>query len=151
MSGGLAAVSDPTVFLGPIGFACWAGAWQCGRSASFLVPAPRLDPHSEGGSHVVNDVLGVVVNVSVRPDKVDELVALAVRTMIEPTRSVPGCIRYELWQDRGEPERFAIIEEWESEEAQAAHLASDWLQPVIVALQPLASAPFQMQRLQRAG
>jgi quinol monooxygenase YgiN len=100
---------------------------------------------------MANDGLGVVVSVSVERDRVDEFVALVVRTMIEPTQTVPGCIRYELWQDREQPERFAIIEEWESEEAQAAHLASDWLQPVIAALQPLASAPFGMQRLRKAG
>jgi quinol monooxygenase YgiN len=100
---------------------------------------------------MANDVVGVVVNVSVEPGEVDEFVALAVRTMIEPTQTVPGCIRYELWQDREEPERFAIIEEWESEEAHAAHLGSDWLQPVIAALQPFASAPFDMQRLRKAG
>ena len=100
---------------------------------------------------MANDVVGVIVSVSVEPDKVDEFVALAVRTMIEPTQAVPGCIRYELWQDREEPQRFAIIEEWENEEAQAAHLASDWLQPVIAALQPLAAASFEMQRLRKTG
>jgi quinol monooxygenase YgiN len=82
---------------------------------------------------------------------VDEFVALAVRTMIEPTQTVPGCIRYEPWQDREEPERFTVIEEWESEEAQAAHLASDWLQPVIAALQPFAAAPFEMRRFRKTG
>ena len=100
---------------------------------------------------MANDVVGVVVSVSVEPGNVDEFVALAVPTMIEPTQRVPGCIRYELWQDREEPERFAIIEEWESEEAHAADLASDWLQPVIAGLQPFSVAPFEMHRLRKAA
>lgn len=100
---------------------------------------------------MANDVVGIVVSISVEPGKVDDFVALAVPTMIEPTQSVAGRIRYEMWQDREAPDRFAIIEEWESEEAQAAHLASDWLQPVIAALQPFAAAPFEMQRLQKTS
>ena len=98
---------------------------------------------------MANDVLGVLVSISVKPDMIDEFVSLALRTMIEPTHSAPGCIRYELWQDREDPERFAIIEEWESKQAQYDHLASDWLQPVIAALQPLAAASFEMQSLKK--
>lgn len=99
---------------------------------------------------MADDVLGVLVRISVLPDKIDEFVSTTQRTMIEPTQSVAGCIRYELWQDLDEPATFAIVEEWESEDAQAAHLASDWLQPVIASLQPFSAAPFGMQRLRRA-
>ena len=99
----------------------------------------------------VADVVGVVVNVSVRPDAVSEFAELVQRTMVGPTQAVPGCIRYELWQDRDDPARFAIIEEWESEDAHSSHLASEWLQPVIASLQPYSAAPFGMQRLQRLG
>lgn len=93
--------------------------------------------------------LGVVVTITVKPDKIDEFVTTATATMIEPTQSVPGVIRYELWQDIDEPQRFTIIEEWDSPEAQSAHLASEWLQPVIAGLQPYAEEPFSMQQLRR--
>jgi quinol monooxygenase YgiN len=59
--------------------------------------------------------------------------------------------RYELWQDIDEADRFTILEEWENEEAHAAHLASGWLQPVIADLMPYSSEPFEMQRLHRTG
>ena len=100
---------------------------------------------------MASDVVGVVVHLSAKPDMVDEFVDLAQRTMVIPTRNVQGCIRYEMWQDFEDPTRFTIIEEWESDEAHAAHLSSDWLQPVIVSLQPYSASQFEMQRLRKAG
>ena len=104
---------------------------------------PEMNPQTD-------DVVGVVVRIDVKPDQADEFAALAQRTMIEPTQAAPGCLRYELWQDRDQPGRFAIIEEWESQEAHETHLAQEWLQPVAAALQPFAAAPFEMQRLRKA-
>ena len=100
---------------------------------------------------MVSEVVGVVVHLSAKAKLVDEFVDLARRTMIIPTREASGCIRYEMWQDLDEPTRFTIIEEWESEEAHTAHLSSEWLQPVIVALQPYSDSQFDMQRLKMTG
>ena len=115
----------------------------CALGCDAMLGEREMNPQS-------NDVVGVVVHIDVKPDRVDEFVELAQRTMIEPTQAAPGCLRYELWQDREQPGRFAIIEEWESEEAHAAHLAEEWLQPVAAALQPFAASPFEMQRLRKA-
>ena len=100
---------------------------------------------------MTKDVVGVVVRLSAKSDVVDEFVELAQRTMVGPTQAAPGCIRYELWQDLEDPAVFTIIEEWESEEAHAGHLASEWLQPVIAALQPFAASQFEMQRLRKSS
>ena len=96
---------------------------------------------------MANEGIGVVVGLSARPDSLDEFVALAQEKMVTPTQAAPGCLRYELWQDLDEPGRFVIIEEWESAEAHAAHLASGWLEPVIAELQPFAAGAFDMQRI----
>ena len=98
-----------------------------------------------------SDVLGVIVHLSAKPDLIEEFVDLAQRTMVTPTQNAPGCIRYEMWQDLDDPTRFTIIEGWESEEAHGAHLSSEWLQPVIVSLQPYSASQFEMQRLRKAG
>jgi quinol monooxygenase YgiN len=95
--------------------------------------------------------VGVVARFAVKPGQVEEFVERARVTMIEPTLEEPGCIRYELWQDRGEPGRFAMIEEWESEEALATHLAQESLQQAVAALVPMAAEPIAMQRLVRRG
>jgi len=72
---------------------------------------------------MADDVIGVLVRISVLPEKIDEFVSTVQRTMIEPTQSVPGCIRYELWQDLDEPATFTIEEEWESAIRDAAPAA----------------------------
>jgi quinol monooxygenase YgiN len=91
--------------------------------------------------------IGVVVGLSAKPNSLEEFVALAQEKMVKPTQAAPGCLRYELWQDLDEPSRFVIIEEWDSEQAHAAHLASGWLEPVIAELQPFAAGAFDMQRI----
>ena len=96
------------------------------------------------------DVGGVVVRIAIKPGKEDEFVALIQRTMIEPTQEAPGCLRYEMWQDREEPWRFAIIEEWESEEAHTTHLAQEWLHQAAAAFEGFTATPFEMQRLRKA-
>jgi quinol monooxygenase YgiN len=98
---------------------------------------------------MANEGIGVVVGLSARPDSLDEFVALAQEKMVRPTQAAPGCLRYELWQDLDQPDKFVIIEEWESEEAHAAHLASGWLEPVIAELQPFAAGAFDMQRISK--
>ena len=96
---------------------------------------------------MASDAIGVVVGLSAKTDSIDEFVGLAQEKMVKPTQAAPGCLRYELWQDLDQPDLFVIIEEWESEEAHAAHLASGWLQPVIEELQPFAAGSFDMQRI----
>jgi len=93
----------------------------------------------------------VTVRLSIQPESMDDFVEVAQRLMVVPTQSVPGCMRYELWQDLDEPHLFEIIEEWESESAHADHLGSDWLQPVMGSLAPFAAGPFEMQRLHNTG
>lgn len=95
---------------------------------------------------MASDPVGVVAHFAIVEDKVDEFVALAQSEMVEPTLREPGCIRYELWQDRSDPTRFALVEEWESEEALAKHLAQPSLQAAVRRLQPMAAAPIEMSR-----
>ena len=94
-------------------------------------------------------VVGVVARFAVRAEHVDAFRDEVQRTMIEPTRHEPGCLRYELWQDLAEPTRFAMVEEWESEEALATHLAQPSLQEAVAALRPMAAEPIAMQRFRQ--
>ena len=95
--------------------------------------------------------VGVVARFAVKEEHVEESVERARATMIEPTLGEPGCLRYELWQDRGAPGRFAMIEEWESEAALATHLVQESLQQSVAALVPMAAEPIAMQHLVRRG
>ena len=96
-----------------------------------------------------NDVVGVVVHITVKPDRVDEFIELYQRTMIEPALRAPGCLRYELWQDLEASGRLTILEEWESEEAHATHLSGEWLHEAAAAFQSFTTEPFEIQRLRQ--
>lgn len=72
----------------------------------------------------------VVARVTARPDKVDDLRAV-LSGLIEPTRKEPGCIHYELLQNNADPTDFTFVEEWESDAALDAHLASAHIQNAI--------------------
>ena len=101
--------------------------------------------------HSASSTVGVVAHFAVQEQCIDDVVEAAQRTMIEPTRKEPGCIRYELWQDLAESGRFAMIEEWEGEDALSTHLEQESLQTAVAALAPMVSEPVRMQRLcQRA-
>jgi quinol monooxygenase YgiN len=52
--------------------------------------------------------------------KLDAAIAAA-KEMMEASRKEAGCHAYTFTRDLYEPARFHIIEEWESEEALAAH------------------------------
>ena len=44
--------------------------------------------------------------------------------LVEPTRREDGCLRYELHQNKADPEDIVFIEEWASDAALDDHLAS---------------------------
>ena len=45
----------------------------------------------------------------------------ALRRLVEQTQTEPGCLRFEIRQDRDEPTRFTLWESWANEAALAAH------------------------------
>ena len=67
--------------------------------------------------------VGVVAKFTIQAGKADEFATVANEWLVTPSQSEAGCIRYELWQDNEDPTLFAMVEEWESNEALDAHLA----------------------------
>jgi len=73
----------------------------------------------------------VVATFTARPENVDDVGRAALEALVRPSRKDRGCLRYNLCQDLSEPTRFAMLEEWESEEALEAHLAQPWLRAAV--------------------
>ncbi len=67
--------------------------------------------------------VGVVARFTIHAGKAEEFARVANEWLVAPSQSEEGCIRYELWQDNEDPTHFAMVEEWESDEALNAHLA----------------------------
>lgn len=75
------------------------------------------------------DTVRVVARIKARPERVAEVRAL-LESLIEPTRREPGCVRYELLQNRNDPTDFTFVEEWESDPTFASHAASEHIREV---------------------
>ncbi|MEC4593537.1 MULTISPECIES: putative quinol monooxygenase [Nitrospirillum] len=58
-----------------------------------------------------------------RPGKLDELKAL-LAGMVAPSRAEPGNLRWDIWQDQAEPNRFVLDELYVDNDAIAAHRAT---------------------------
>jgi quinol monooxygenase YgiN len=70
-----------------------------------------------------NQTIRVVARIVAITEKVDEVRAILME-LIEPTCQEEGCIKYELLQNQAEPTDFTFVEEWSSNAALDAHLAS---------------------------
>ena len=75
------------------------------------------------------DSVRVVARIKAKSDRVDEVRQL-LTSLIEPTRLEPGCVRYELLQNRNDPTDFTFVEEWESDPTYASHAASEHIREV---------------------
>ena len=70
-----------------------------------------------------SDALVVVTLFSVRPAQVPEVGRL-LRDLAEGTRAEPRCVHYQALQSLTDPVDFAVVGEWESEDAYDEHMAA---------------------------
>lgn len=73
-----------------------------------------------------------------KPGKAVELESL-LRGMTAPSRSEPGNLRYDLWQDQSDPTAYVIDELYVDDDAVAAHRASPHFQNYLSKINELAS------------
>ena len=71
-----------------------------------------------------DSTLRVIVRIKAKPDKVDEARTVLIG-VVDPSRIEPGCISYNLLQNRDDPSDFAFASEWKDEYALRVHTASD--------------------------
>ncbi len=81
-----------------------------------------------------------VVKVSVRPEQRDQWLD-AVRMNAAQTRSEEGCKSYEISEDLETPNKFLIVEEWTTLEAQYNHFRNPEFGQLMSSLSDLLAAP----------
>ncbi|MCT8003734.1 antibiotic biosynthesis monooxygenase [Sphingomonas sanguinis] len=79
----------------------------------------------------------IVAVLTARADSVDRLRAL-LDGMLEPSRAEPGNLRYDLWQDQSDPNRFVLDELYTDADAVAAHRATPHFQNYLSRIGDLA-------------
>jgi quinol monooxygenase YgiN len=84
--------------------------------------------------------LRVVARIKAKAENVEQVREL-LSTQVGPTRNEPGCLKYELLQNRDDPTDFTFVEEWTSVAALENHSASDHIKAVRSKLPPLVMGP----------
>lgn len=69
----------------------------------------------------------IIATLVAKPGKADALRAL-LDELVAASRAEPGNLRYDLWQDSEEPNRFVVDELYRDDAAVAAHRASSHYQ-----------------------
>jgi quinol monooxygenase YgiN len=75
-------------------------------------------------------MIRVVAHITAQKDKIEQLKQLVLALAV-PTRQEPGCRKYEWHQNTADPTDITCIEEWESDAALDAHLASPHLKEAL--------------------
>ncbi|HVV33464.1 MAG TPA: putative quinol monooxygenase [Vitreimonas sp.] len=79
----------------------------------------------------------IVAILTAKPGKVDELTAL-LASMVQASRAEPGNLRYDLWRDQADANRFVLDELYKDQAAIDAHKASAHFQSYLGKINALA-------------
>ena len=85
----------------------------------------------------MNNPVKVIAVLTARSGAQDKLRAL-LDGMLAPSRAEAGNLRYDLWQDQNEPNRFVLDELYTGPDAVAAHRATPHFQAYLAAIGDLA-------------
>ena len=99
-----------------------------------------LTAAASGGDRYVPGVIIVTGRVTVRPDAVDEAVAVALEH-VHRSRTEPGCLLHSVHHDAEDPNRLVFVEHWEDRDALDQHFRIPASGVFVERLQDLATAP----------
>ena len=92
---------------------------------------------------MADEKLSLLAEFLIRPG-MEEKVKKEVMALVAPTRSEPGCINYDLHQDRENPRRLVLYENWRSKKDLDEHLAMPYLQAFIAKQDELLEEPIKL-------
>ena len=81
----------------------------------------------------MSEAIRVVAHIHARPGKEEELKDV-LKGLLEPTHREAGCREYRLYQNKQDPRDLTFVEEWDSDAALDAHLATPHLEAAVAAM-----------------
>ncbi len=90
-------------------------------------------------------MLVVAGRIQIKPERRAEALAAALK-MARASQAEPGCGAYRFSADLEDPNAFFLFEEWESEEALAAHFATAHMQEFTALAPQVIAAPPAIKR-----
>jgi len=80
------------------------------------------------------------VRINAPPKRRDEILK-TLRSLLGPTRVLPGCVSCRFYQDVENPNLLTLIEEWESREALNRHVRSNDYRKLLTAMDLASERP----------
>ena len=96
------------------------------------------------------NTLHLLARMTAKGGQTDALKA-ELQKLIEPTHAEPGCIRYEMWQNRENPAEFTFVEEWADDAALDAHFQTPHMQEIVPKVQALIEGELDLRKFDRRG
>jgi quinol monooxygenase YgiN len=91
----------------------------------------------------------IVVSGEIRLDPEDFDAALAlIEPLVTATRAEAGCVEYDYWVDPRDRGRVRVFEEWESDDAIAAHSASEHMKTFFGGMVKLRISAVELSRFE---
>lgn len=89
-------------------------------------------------------MIKVVAKNFVKPQKIENFIALAEKLIAQTRKSDAGCIRYGLFQDTEDSGILTFIEEWEDKAALDKHMAAAHFKEIVPKLDEFCEKPGKM-------
>lgn len=86
----------------------------------------------------------------IRPDQRETFLG-AIGPLVEASNAEPGVISYQCYQSVADENLFIVVEEYESQEALDAHMASDHFQAAAGGLADMVSGPPELKSYETDG
>jgi quinol monooxygenase YgiN len=104
----------------------------------------QLTPLAEGGTAITQGAetrVVVIAHFTAKPEKEQELSSF-LRGLVEPSRSEPGCLRYELNQDLHDFSTFSLVEMFADRQAFDAHCDQPYIHALFEVLPALVDQQY---------
>jgi autoinducer 2-degrading protein len=91
-------------------------------------------------------MFGIFASIRIRPDRRENFLATIKDTAYRSVRDEPGCVRFDVFQDDRDANRYLLYEVYTDEAAFEDHLATPHARRAMEGSQEWAEAPFEASR-----
>jgi len=93
----------------------------------------------------MSELLTVVARLQAKPGQETQL-RQQLQRLVEPTRTEPGCIAYELHESKSEPGHFLFYEVWKSDADLEKHFLTSHMKAIGKVLPDLLAEPMDLSK-----
>ena len=91
-------------------------------------------------------MFGILATIRIKPDQRDQFLATIRETALSSVNSEPGCLRFDVFQDLADENRYILYEVYTSEDAFHEHLATPHARRAMEASRDWADKGFDVTR-----